>query len=61
MCVWCMLSRVQLFATPWTVYSPPGSSVHKIISAKYWSGCNFLLQGIIPIQGSNLCLLQHLH
>ena len=27
----CMLGWVQLFATSWTIYSPPGSSVHGII------------------------------
>ena len=27
----CVLSWVQLFATSWTIYSPPGSSVHGII------------------------------
>ena len=28
------LSRVQPFVTPWTVYSPPGSSVHGILQAR---------------------------
>ena len=31
-----LLSRVQLFATPWT--SPPGSSIHGILQQEYWSG-----------------------
>ena len=50
------LSRVQLFATPWTVparllhpWDFPGKNVAV--------GCHFLLQGIFPTQGSNLSLL----
>ena len=46
-----MLSRVQLFATPWLL-SPwdfPGKS--------NGVGCHFLLQGIFPTQRSNLGLL----
>ena len=37
------LSRVRLFATPWT----PGSSVHGIFEARVSTavGCHFLLQG----------------
>ena len=39
-------------------YSPPGSFVHGIFSGKNTGvGCHFLLQGILLIQGSNLCLL----
>ena len=38
--------------------SPPGSSVHGIFLARILDrGCHFLLQGIFPIQGSNLHLL----
>ena len=38
--------------------SPPGSSVHGISQASLlvWVA-NFLLRGIFPTQGSNLCLL----
>ena len=50
MCM-CSLSRVQLFATPWTVpsrllcpWDSPGKSTR--------GGCHFLLQGIFPTQGS---------
>ena len=50
------LSRVQLFATPWTVptrllcpWNFPGKSTRV--------GCHFLLQGIFPTQGSNPGLL----
>ena len=38
--------------------SPPGSSVHGAFPGKNTGvGCHFLLQGIFPIPGSNLCLL----
>ena len=62
MCIFAQwLSHAQLFATPWTVsmdYSLPGSSMHGIFLAWITGvGCHFLLQGIFPIQGSNLCLL----
>ena len=43
------LSRVQLFATPWTVALCPWDSPGKNTGV----GCHFLLQGIFPIQGSN--------
>ena len=49
------LSRVQLFATPWTIayqllcpWDFPGKNSGM--------GCHFLLQGIFPAQGSNLGL-----
>ena len=55
-----MLSRVQLFATPWTValqalcpWDSPGKNTGE--------GCHSLLQGIFPTQGSNLGLLRLLH
>ena len=37
------LSRVQLFATPWTVCSPPDSSVHGILQARIleWVAISF--------------------
>ena len=38
--------------------SPPGSFVHGIFQARNTGvGCHFLLQGILPTQGSNLHLL----
>ena len=43
-----LLCHVQLFLNPWT-----GSSVHG--RAMSGVGCQFLLQGIIPTQGSNPC------
>ena len=45
---WKSLSRVRLFATPWTIQSMEFSR------PDYWSGVAFpLLQGIFPTQGSN--------
>ena len=51
-----LLSRVWLFANPWTVparllcpWDFPGKNTG--------AGCHFLLQGIFPTQGSNLGLL----
>ena len=51
-----LFSHFQLFATPWTVparllcpWNFPGKSTGV--------GCHFLLQRIIPAQGSNLCFL----
>ena len=45
--------------TPWTVAHQAPLSMARILE---WAqnigvGCHFLLQGIFPIQGSNLCLL----
>ena len=37
--------------------SSPGSSSMRFSRQEYWSGLPFLLQGIFPDQGSNLCLL----
>ena len=48
-------SRVRL-CDP-TDRSPPGSSVHGIAQARYWSGLPFPSPGIFPTQGSNLGLL----
>ena len=51
------LSRVRLFVTPWTVaprllcpWGSPGKNTGV--------GCHFLLQGILPTQGSNPPLLR---
>ena len=39
-------------------YSPPGSSVYEMFPGKNTGvGIHFLLQGIFPTQGLNLCLL----
>ena len=49
------LSRVRLFATPWTVaqQAPLWNSPGKNTGV----GCHFLLQGIFPTQGLKLGLL----
>ena len=49
------LSRVQLFATPWTVAHHP--CPWDFPGKKTGVGCHFLLQGILATQGSNLGLL----
>ena len=40
---WKSLSPVRLFATPWTIYSPLGSSVHGILQARIleWVAISF--------------------
>ena len=49
------LSRVRLFATPWTVahQAPPSMGFSR---QEYWSGLPFPSPGIFPTQGSNLGL-----
>ena len=48
------LSRVRLFATPWTVaYQAP---LWDFPGKNTGVGCHALLQGIFPTQGSNLRL-----
>ena len=46
------LSRVRLFATPWTVAHQAPLS-RDFPSKKTRVGCHFLFQGIFPTQGSN--------
>ena len=46
------LSRVRLFATPWTVAHQVPLSMG-FSKQGYWMGCQALHQGIFPIQGSN--------
>ena len=41
--------------------NPPCSSVHGILQVSTGVGCHFFLQGIFPIQGSNLHLFSLLH
>ena len=48
----CVLSRVWLFATLWTVDHQPPLSMG-FFRQEYWSGLHFLLQGIFSTQGSN--------
>ena len=54
-CVWVLscFSHVWLFVTLWTIYSPPGSSVHGILPCRP--------AGDLPDQGSKLHLLRLLH
>ena len=64
-----MLSPVRLFVTPWTVCSPPGSSVHGVFQARilewvaisYSGDSSLLLQGLFLAQGLKLSLLHVLH
>ena len=51
-----LLIQVQFFAIQWTVAHQPPLSV-KFPRQEHYIGCRFLLQGIFPTQGSNLCLL----
>ena len=52
-----LLSHVQLFATPWTVCSLPGSCSMGFSRQEYWIGLPFPSPGDIPNQGLNLGLL----
>ena len=47
----CVLSRVQLFATPWTIACQAPLSTD-FSGEEYWSGLPFLLQGISPDPGT---------
>ena len=51
-----LLSRVQLFATPWTVAHQAPLSMGSS-RQEYWSGLPFPSPGIFPTQGLNLGLL----
>ena len=51
-----LLSRVRLFATPWTVAHQAPLSMGSP-RQEYWSGLPFPPPGIFLTQGSNLCLL----
>ena len=63
----CLLSQCVLAQLSPTLCNPmdcslPGSSVHGNSPGKITGvGCHFLLQGIFPSQGMNLCLLHLLH
>ena len=52
---WLVTESCLTLCNP-TDYSPPGSSVHGIFKARTL-GFHFLLQGIFPTEGLNLCLL----
>ena len=49
----CVLSHVQLFATPWTVacQAPPSMEFSR---QEYWSGLPFLTPGDLPDPGIEL-------
>ena len=53
--VLCLVTQSsQLFVTPWTVASPPGSSVHGILQARILEGVVISFsRGIFSNQGSN--------
>ena len=59
----CMHAQLCLTLCDSMDCSPSGSSsIHEIFSGKNTGvGCYFLLQGILPTQGLNLCLLYFLH
>ena len=64
-CVVCvcsaqLLSRVQLFVTPWTVARQAPLSMG-VSRQKYWNGMPFPPPRHLPNPESNLCLLQFLH
>ena len=44
-----LLSRIQVFATPWTV--APQAPLHGILQAEYWSGLPFPSPGDPPDPG----------
>jgi len=56
----CLLSRVQLCVTPWTVAHQAPLSMG-FPRQEYWSGCHSLFQVICPDQGSNLSLFRLVH
>ena len=51
-------SRVQLFATTWTLAHQAHLSL-EFSRQEYWSGLHSFLQGIFLTQGSNLGLLHY--
>ena len=56
----CMLSRVVLFATPWTIACQAPLPM-EFSRSEYWSGLLFPTPGDILTQGSNPYLLCLLH
>ena len=58
----CVLSCIQLFATPMDCCLP-GSSVHWILQARIlaWVTVSFFKRSIFPAQGWNPCFLHLLH
>ena len=57
LCYVLSLSLIQFSVTPWTVAHQAPLSM-RFLRQEYWSGLRFpKIQGIFPIQESNLCLL----
>ena len=56
----CCYSCVRLSVTPWMAVRQAPLSMG-FPRQEYWSGCNFLLQGIFPSQGPNSHRLHLLH
>ena len=57
-CCCCLVAKTCPTVCDPTDCSPPGSSVHGISPGKKMGvACHFLLQGIFPVQGSNLGFL----
>ena len=53
-------SGVSISAIPWTVVYPVPLSM-EFSRKNAGVGCHFLLQGVFPMQGSNLLFLHLLH
>ena len=53
-------SCAWLFGTPWTIARQAPLSM-EFLRQEYWGGCQLLLQGVFPNQGSNPWLLHLLH
>ena len=53
----CVLGRVLLFVTPWTVAHQAPLSMASIQSKNTGGGCHFLFLGLFLTQGLNPCLL----
>ena len=51
MCVLSHFSHVRLFATPWTICSPPDSSAMGFCRQEYWNGLPFPPPGNLPDPG----------
>ena len=57
----CLVAQWCLTLSSPMDHNPPCSSVHGILQASTGVGCHFFLQGIFPIQRSNLHLFSLLH
>ena len=57
----CVFSHVQCSVTPWNIQHARHLCPWDFPGKNTAVGCHFLLQGILPTQGSNLRLLHLLH